>query len=238
MAEPDCTSAPGPDDNGPVSSNEHRGAGDEPIEQEPIEQEPIEQEPIEREPRKRRGLLAPDEPIEGGSTTRIRVERPPYDPAQGRGIVVVSWAGTAVFTLAAVVGAIWPSTAVLCVIVSLVLFAVGTVAFVSAFFRAVNRSRYEAIGMGGLYFLAGSTAPARVQALLLGSLGVQTVVALVAASIRMYTGLAFGILVPMFGLGLAGLWGARHGTFTEREPEPVIPARSDAAPSKKSPRVR
>lgn len=180
-------------------------------------------DPVAPESKKRRGLLAPDEPIEGAPTTRVRVARPAYDPAEGRGIIVVSWIGTVVFTLSAVIGTIWLSTAVVCVIVSLVLFAIGTVAFVSAFFRAVNRSRYEAIGMGGLYFLAGSTAPARVQGLLLGALGVQTVVAFTAASIRMYTGLAFGILVPMFGLGLAGLWGARYGRFAEREPEPVRP---------------
>ncbi len=173
-------------------------------------------------PKRRRGLLAPDGPVEGVGP-RARVERPPFDPTEGRGIIWLSWVGTVAFTLSAVVGTIWLSTAVVCVIVSLVLFAIGTVAFISAFLRAVNRSRYEAIGMGGLYFLAGATAPARVQALLIGSLGVQTSVALGAAGIRMYTGLAFGILVPMFGLGLAGLWGARYGRFAPREPEPTTP---------------
>jgi hypothetical protein len=34
----------------------------------------------------------------------------------------------------------------------------------------------------------------------------------------LYSPLAFGILVPVFGLGLCGLWGARYGTF---EPRPV-----------------
>jgi hypothetical protein len=28
--------------------------------------------------------------------------------------------------------------------------------------------------------------------------------------------MAFGFLVPVFGLGLAGLWGARYGTFAAR----------------------
>jgi hypothetical protein len=37
---------------------------------------------------------------------------------------------------------------------------------------------------------------------------------------------AFGILVPIFGLGLAGLWGARHGVFEARS----VPS-SDAKPS-------
>jgi hypothetical protein len=204
-------------------------------------------EPVDA-PKKRRGLLAPDEPVEG-EPTRVRVERPPYDRATGRGIIVASWIGTVVFTASAVLGTIWLSTSIVCVIVSLALFAIGTVAFVAAFLRAASRSRYEAIGMGGLYFLAGATAPARVQLLLLGSLGVQTAVAVIAASVRMYTGLAFGILVPMFGLGMAGLWGARYGTFAEREPDPVKPTRAAKTstskgasarnvPIKKPPRVR
>jgi hypothetical protein len=29
--------------------------------------------------------------------------------------------------------------------------------------------------------------------------------------------MAFGFLVPMFGLGMSGLWGARYGTFEPRE---------------------
>ena len=38
--------------------------------------------------------------------------------------------------------------------------------------------------------------------------------------IRPFTPLAFGILVPMLGLGLIALWGARHGTFPARADEP------------------
>ena len=89
---------------------------------------------------------------------------------------------------------------VVTVIISLVLFALGTAVFFVAYAKAVARSRYEAIGMGGLFFLAG-TAPRRVQVLLLGSLGVEIVVGFVAASVRIYTPVAFGLLVPMYGLG-------------------------------------
>src|SRR5581483_8218546 len=32
--------------------------------------------------------------------------------------------------------------------------------------------------------------------------------------------LAFGFLLPVYGLGLCGLWGARHGTFADRPPPP------------------
>lgn len=133
----------------------------------------------------------------------------------GQGIIRASLIGTAVFTVVALgavaVDALTPAL----VVVSLVLFAVGVVAFLVAFARAVNRSRYEAIGMGGLFFLAGS-APGRVQVLLLGSLVVEVVVAFTAATVRIYTPVAFGLLVPMYGLGLAGLWASRHGSFGPR----------------------
>ena len=38
-------------------------------------------------------------------------------------------------------------------------------------------------------------------------------VGLVTAGIRLYTNLAAGTLVPVFGLGLCGLWAATHGTL-------------------------
>ena len=45
---------------------------------------------------------------------------------------------------------------------------------------------------------------------------VQSAVAIATASIRPFSPQAFGILTPMLGLGLAGLWAAGHGTFAER----------------------
>ena len=42
------------------------------------------------------------------------------------------------------------------------------------------------------------------------------VVGLVTALVRPFTGLAFGVLTPVFGLGLIGLWGARLGTYPPR----------------------
>jgi hypothetical protein len=75
--------------------------------------------------------------------------------------------------------------------------------------------------MGGLFFLAGS-APRRAQLLLLGSFAVQVATSLIAATVRIYTPVAFGLLVPMFGIGLAGLWGATYGEFPPREPSPRV----------------
>ena len=46
---------------------------------------------------------------------------------------------------------------------------------------------------------------------------VQAVAAMVTAAIRPFTAQAFGILAIMLGVGLAGLWSAKHGTFAERK---------------------
>jgi hypothetical protein len=135
----------------------------------------------------------------------------------GAGIIKSSWAGTIVFSIAAALATIDPdSLGVPAVVVSVALFAAGSVAMFWAFLIAVQRSRVDAIGMGGLYFGAGS-APKVVQRHLMASLAIQVAVAFVTASIRVFTSLAFGILVPVWGLGLAGLWCARHGDFAPRD---------------------
>jgi hypothetical protein len=135
----------------------------------------------------------------------------------GAGIIKASWAGTAVFAVVATIATIDPdSLGVPAIVVSLLLFAAGSVAMFWAFLIAVQRSREVEIGIGGLYFGAGS-APKGVQRHLMASLAIQVVVAFVTASIRVFTSLAFGILVPVWGLGLAGLWCARHGQFTPRD---------------------
>lgn len=136
--------------------------------------------------------------------------------APGVGIIRASWAGTALFTVSAGAACIWPEElGSASVVISLGLFFVGCGAFLVAYGAAVARSRTEAIGIGGLFFLHAS-APPVVRRALMASLGVEMAVALLTASVRLYTVLAFGILVPMYGLGLAGLWGARHGSFQPR----------------------
>jgi len=138
------------------------------------------------------------------------------DEVQGRGIVLASWVGTAVFALVSIVATIAPKQfATAAAIVDLVLFFGGTAAFLGAYFIAVARSRTDAIGIGGLFFLQGSADRAD-QVRLLVPVALQVTLALITASLRIYSPLAFGILVPMYGLGLSGLWGARHGRFDAR----------------------
>ena len=141
------------------------------------------------------------------------------DIVVGRALIGASWAGTIVFTVTAVIATIDPdSLGVPAVVVSVILFGAGSVAMFWAFLIAVQRSRTDLIGMGGLYFGVGS-APRSVRWQLMSSLGVQLAVAFITASIRVFTSLAFGILVPVWGLGLAGLWCARHGEFALRDTE-------------------
>jgi hypothetical protein len=94
---------------------------------------------------------------------------------------------------------------------------VGVAVFFWAYAVAVARSREVEIGIGGLFFLAGrDTAPRQVKWWLIGSFAVQVVAAVTTASIRPFTTLAFGILVPLHALAHTGLWAARHGRFGPR----------------------
>jgi hypothetical protein len=98
-----------------------------------------------------------------------------------------------------------------------VLFFAGCAVFALDIALAAARSRDDAMGIGGLFFLAGS-APRPVQVHLLGSLAVQVAVAVLGAALHPFTPLAFGTLVPTSALALAGLWSVRHGLFPAAGP--------------------
>lgn len=137
----------------------------------------------------------------------------------GRGLIALDTWATAVWTVLCLAAAVLTGVLNLVVaITSLVLFGVGIVLFLWAFWLAVQRSREELIGVGGLYFLAGC-APKAVQVRLMGLFGVQVLVSFGVAIAHPFTALAFATLVPLFGLGVSGLWGARHGTFPPRPHE-------------------
>jgi hypothetical protein len=140
--------------------------------------------------------------------------------AQGEAIVRASWIGTAAFGVTSALGAAVAALDVLALAVSLALFVAGTAAFFVAYAKAVSRSRTDQVGIMSLFFLEGRVAPPPVRRNLRMSLVVQVAVAMAVAALRPNTSLAFGVLVPVYGLALAGLWGARHGTFPRREPQP------------------
>ncbi len=134
----------------------------------------------------------------------------------GRRWVEASWWGTAVFTVTAVAAAIAPDVASLpALVVDLTLFALGSGAFLWAYAISIERSRYEILSVAGIYFLAGGAAPRDVRVHMMSALTVQVVVALATAGVRPFTELAFGILVPMYGLGMAGRWAAEHGQYAK-----------------------
>lgn len=95
------------------------------------------------------------------------------------------------------------------------LFVGGCLAFAWGFLTAVQRSRTEAIELSSLFFLKES-APAGVRRALLALIAVQVVAAIVTASVQPYTSLAFGVIAPVWGLGLITLWSGRHGTFPDK----------------------
>ena len=146
---------------------------------------------------------------------------------QGRRIIQADVVGTAVFTVVTVVEVVvmaWMRP--VAVAVDLGLFAIGCATFLGSYAIALNRSRTEEIGVASLYLLTNKVAPKPVRWRLWGALAVQCIVAVTAASVRPFTTAAFSVLVPMFGLGLNGLWVARHGTFGPR----LVPARTIEAP--------
>lgn len=130
----------------------------------------------------------------------------------------LSWIGTAVFTATALLAAATAAdaTEALAFGVAVGLFVAGVAAFAAAYVKAVGRSRSELIGVSQLFFLSGGVAPPDVRRSLLVSFAVQVVVGLATAIARPYSSLAAGTLAPLCGLGLTGLWAARHGTFPPR----------------------
>ena len=147
--------------------------------------------------------------------------------APGTAIVRIDAALTALFTVTATASAVvfdrpWKAVAVA---VAIACFTVGVIAFLWGYFAAVQRSRRDEIAVAALYFLVDDAAPKSVSRTMNALLAVQVAVALATGIARGSTDgepgstLAFGILVPMLGLGMNGLWGAIHGTFRPRRGE-------------------
>lgn len=137
--------------------------------------------------------------------------------AAGAGIRKASWIGTGVFVVTALAAAAAPSTfEPPAVVVAGALFSGGCAVFLWSFILVAGRSRTDQMDLAQIWFLSGPPTPRPVRRSLLGSLAVEIVVGLATAGIRPYTSLAAGALVPMWGLGLCGLWAARHATFPPR----------------------
>ena len=142
---------------------------------------------------------------------------PTDDVHEGGSLVQLSFIGTGALLVAGLVGIVSPDGAGhFTAWVSGLLFAVGVVLFLWGYAVGVARSRDEEITLGGLFFLSG-TAPKVVRFRLRLSFLAQVAIAVVAASVRPYTAVAFAVLAPMLGLGAMAMWGARHGAFAVKD---------------------
>jgi hypothetical protein len=121
--------------------------------------------------------------------------------------------GTVAFAVVSLMGVTSPGAAPFVIVFDVILFTLGVLAFVRTLLVAAERSRTEELSVAGIWFLAGAPTPIRLW--LLGALAVQVVIGLAAGMAQPEPG-AFGVLVPVYGLGLCGLWSVRSGTFPPR----------------------
>jgi hypothetical protein len=148
--------------------------------------------------------------------------------------VRVDVVGTVVFAVAVAIGIPFHDerpVQVVFAVISMVLFTIGAAGCLWAYVSALERSRTSEIGVANLYLLTGPTAPTTIKRTMTIALAAQVVLALIGAIIgaaslsgNQVNALAFGILVPMFGLAMNGLWAVRHGQFGPRLDKSVQPS--------------
>jgi len=142
--------------------------------------------------------------------------------------------GTVVFLAALAVGVPFRAdrwAQVIVVVVSLALFAAGVALSLWAYARALELSRVRNVGVANLFLLPGETAPKPVKRWMSAALAVQVVAAIAGASVGMagleksqLNPLAFGVLVPMFGIGMNGAWAAMYGSYGPRVEPSATPS--------------
>ena len=165
----------------------------------------------------------------------------------GRIIVRANIAGTALFVATAVFAAAIFTTPAQWVGAStaMALFAIGVFAFLWGFWNAVQRSREEEVSVTQLFMLLGTPTPSSVRRPMLAMLLVQVTTAFATTFWRLDgpdgtpgSSLTVGLLVPMFGLGMNGLWAAYHADFDDRDAgsdDPEVPIKSPDGGTKTSP---
>jgi hypothetical protein len=178
-------------------------------------------------------LRRPPRPMPGGAEVlraQRRAARPAIpdqaavaDSSMGVGVIRSAWAGTLVFAVVAVGGALVPAARIGVVAVDLLLLLAGSLLYFWGWAVAAGRSRDCEISLWNLILLEDA-APRRVRYQLLAALGVQVVVA--AATCWITAALAFGWLVPLWGLAHLEYWGARYGTFLPRTIDPKAERRT------------
>ena len=147
-------------------------------------------------------------------------DRPPGD-----GLVNLTFAGTGALVGTSIAASVLPDPfGIVHAVLSGVLFVVGTGALLWAYALGVSRSRAVVVTLPGLFFLAGGAAPPDTSRRFRVAFAVEIVVVVAAAAIHPYTNVAFGVLAPLFGLGLMSVWGGRYGSFAARVDDRAVPA--------------
>jgi hypothetical protein len=140
----------------------------------------------------------------------------------GDGLLNASFAGTGALVGTSIVGAAFPdSFSIVHALLSLVLFAIGAGALFWGYAIGVSRSRTHLVNLPGLFFLGAGAAPPEVARRFRIALGVEIVVVLAAALARPDSNMPFGVLAPVFVLGLMSVWGGRFGAFEARADAPA-----------------
>jgi hypothetical protein len=129
-------------------------------------------------------------------------------------LILVDAAGTLALVVVTALASFATSgtTGALNLAVSGLLFLGGSAAFTAGFLVAVGRSRTEEIHLAGLFYLTG-TAPRQVRRAVLGLWFVQIATATISVTT---VSPPWGVMAPVWGIGLATLWSARHGRFPAR----------------------
>lgn len=136
----------------------------------------------------------------------------------GRSLLVADALGTLVLLGATVAAALSAADGVQVanLVVATVLFTGGCVGFAIGFLRAVGRSRDEVIDLAGLFYLTGS-GPTEARRWFLGLWFAQIAIAIGSVPVA---DPPFGVMAPVWGIGLLTWWSARHGTFPARATPP------------------
>lgn len=135
---------------------------------------------------------------------------------RGQWIEWSSWGGNVAFALTAIpatvgVGSLEDPAIAVC----LALFFASLVIWTWALFAAFVRSaRGDEVAVTTLFLMEGRV-PKRARWSLYGAFAVCLAITAATAAFN-----PFGVLVPMYPLGLIGLWGARYGTFPPRRDVP------------------
>ena len=129
----------------------------------------------------------------------------------GHRIIVISWASVIGYAAVAFPNLFIAALDNVVIGAAVGMFLVSLPIWIYAYGLAVTRTaRGDDITVSSLFFL-NQSAPKPVQRQLLGAVGASILVAAATAVAN-----PFGVLVPMLPLGLAGLWGARHGVYPPR----------------------